>query len=77
ISAEFDELKFDEGKPLTFESIPWPVLSSPFHLTVDHIEWSAVEDFFAAAKLVLDEGEYKAMVEKSHKRFHPDRWRSR
>lgn len=77
ISLEFDELKFCDTQPLTFESIPWPVLASPHTLAVDDIEWSAVEAFFSAARLVVNETQYKAMIEKAHKRFHPDRWRSR
>ena len=77
VSAEFDEIKFCDNQPLTFESVPWPVLASPYHLTVDDIEWSAVEAFFDAAQVIVDESQYKTMVEKAHRRFHPDKWRSR
>lgn len=29
VSIEFDALKFCETQPLTFRSIPWPVLTAP------------------------------------------------
>ncbi|EKM49820.1 uncharacterized protein PHACADRAFT_154433 [Phanerochaete carnosa HHB-10118-sp] len=77
LCIEFDEIKFGDAQPLTFESVPWPMLHYPLDLTFDGIEWSAVEQFFAAAKLSLAESEYKMMVEKAHRRFHPDKWRSR
>lgn len=77
VSIEFDEIKFCDAQPLTFESIPWPVLGSPHRLTVNDIEWNAVEAFFAAAQAMVSESQYKAMVEKAHRRFHPDKWRSR
>lgn len=77
ISVEFDEIKFSESQPLVFESIPWPHLRVPNKLVIDDIDWSAVEEFFAAAKLLLGMNEYKILVEKSHRRFHPDKWRSR
>ena len=39
VSQEFDEIKFSETQPLTFQSIPWPLLSSPNTFTFDDIEW--------------------------------------
>ena len=77
VSLEFDNIKFCSTQPLTFASIPWPILSPPQKHTFDDIEWSAVEAFFIGAKTVVDGEEYKAMVEKAHRRFHPDKWRSR
>jgi hypothetical protein len=77
VSQEFDEIKFSETQPLTFESVPWPLLSFPNMTTFDDIEWGAVEEFFAAAKPVVGEAAYKLLVEKAHRRFHPDKWRSR
>ncbi|EKM49825.1 uncharacterized protein PHACADRAFT_265531, partial [Phanerochaete carnosa HHB-10118-sp] len=77
VSVEFDEIKFCESQPLTFQSVPWPMLRSPLHLTAEDIDWSAVEEFFRTARLAVGEGEYKTMVEKAHRRFHPDKWRAR
>jgi hypothetical protein len=34
------------------------------------------KSFFQAAEKTLSLGIYKGLVEKSHKRFHPDRWSS-
>jgi flagellar biosynthesis GTPase FlhF len=77
ISLEFDTISFSETQPFTFESAPWPSLLYPGALSVDDIDWGMVEAFFQAAKRILPLADYKDLVEKSHKRFHPDRWRSR
>ena len=77
LSEEFDTAKFTPENPVDFESIPWPVLLSPVTLRLEDIDWSAVEAFFEAAKKHLRTQDYKVFVEKSHKRFHPDRWRAR
>ncbi|KAG6378162.1 hypothetical protein JVT61DRAFT_13852 [Boletus reticuloceps] len=41
------------------------------------VDWSAVETFFATVKPHMRLQDYKEFVEKSHRRFHPDRWRAR
>ncbi|RDX55157.1 hypothetical protein OH76DRAFT_1397538 [Lentinus brumalis] len=77
LSEEFDATKFTADNPLDFERVPWPVLHAPVTLRLEDIEWSAVEAFFEAAKKHMRAQDYKTFVEKSHKRFHPDRWRAR
>lgn len=78
VSNEFDTLKPQESQPLTFESIPWPILAAPCDMTLDEIDWSAVERFFETMEdLLQDRAEYRAFVEKAHRRFHPDKWRAR
>ncbi|KAK0476060.1 hypothetical protein IW261DRAFT_1642964 [Armillaria novae-zelandiae] len=74
---EFEKTKFSESQPATFEIIPWPVLTDPLLLKVEHIDWTGVEEFFALARVELTVAEYKKMVERLHKMFHPDRWRAR
>lgn len=77
ISSFFDAEKFTEEYPVTFEDIPWPVLLQPG--TYDHTEITtvAILDFFARHKtLRLGQG-YKALVQTTQRRFHPDRWDSR
>lgn len=77
VSAEFDETRFGGSQPLTFASVPWPLLVPPTQRTLASVQWQAVEAFFAAAKATLDATAYKEMLEKAHRRFHPDKWRSR
>lgn len=77
LSEEFDTAKFTPENPVDFELVPWPVLESPLRLTPEDIDWTAVEDFFKAARRYMRSQDYKLFVEKSHKRFHPDRWRAR
>ena len=77
LSEEFDAAKFTADNPVDFELVPWPVLESPVSLRLEDIDWTAVEDFFKAAKKYMRTQDYKVFVEKSHKRFHPDRWRAR
>ena len=76
-SDDFDGLKPSDSQPLVFESVPWPLLTPPHKLTLEDVEWAAVEEFFTAAKLVVPTDEYKTFVEKAHRRFHPDKWRAR
>ena len=73
----FDAAKFTTENPVDFEAVPWPVLLSPATLRVEDIEWAAVEAFFEAARRHMRAQDFKVFVEKSHKRFHPDRWRAR
>lgn len=77
VAEAFDAAKFTEDDPVEFETVPWPVLSAPGMFTVADIEWSAVEAFFNAARQHMRTQDYRTFVEKSHKRFHPDRWRAR
>lgn len=77
LSEEFDTTRFTSGQLITFHDIPWPVLHAPSRLTVEDVDWSAVESFFAAVKSHMRLQDYKEFVEKSHRRFHPDRWRAR
>ncbi|KAK0189697.1 hypothetical protein F5146DRAFT_635517 [Armillaria mellea] len=74
---EFEKTKFSESQPATFEIIPWPVLTDPLLLKLEHIDWTGVEEFFVMARVELTVAEYKKMVERLHKMFHPDRWRAR
>ncbi|GBE81092.1 predicted protein [Sparassis crispa] len=73
----FDTTKFTSSDPITFDIVPWPVLHSPSILTVEDVDWTAVESFFHTVKPHMRSQDYKMFVEKSHKRFHPDRWRAR
>ncbi|KZP03364.1 hypothetical protein FIBSPDRAFT_845039 [Athelia psychrophila] len=75
--AAFDSTKYAENEPLAFEDVPWPVLHAPGTFGVEDVDWAAVELFFAAVRPFVRGDEYKGFVEKSHRRFHPDRWRSR
>ncbi|KIP03996.1 hypothetical protein PHLGIDRAFT_38510, partial [Phlebiopsis gigantea 11061_1 CR5-6] len=77
VSVDFDSIKFSTAQPLIFASVPWPLLIPPHKVTLEDIEWGAVEAFFAAARLVVAAEEYKEFVEKAHRRFHPDKWRAR
>ncbi|KAJ7821686.1 hypothetical protein B0H14DRAFT_1329452 [Mycena olivaceomarginata] len=77
--GEFSKIKFSEAQPLTFRVIPWPVLTDPLVLDFGQINWDEVEAFFSRAKtqFAVDVAEYKSLVEKVHRLFHPDKWRSR
>ncbi|GJE92592.1 hypothetical protein PsYK624_087470 [Phanerochaete sordida] len=77
VSPEFDATRFDAAQPLTFASVPWPLLVPPAQRALGGVEWQAVEAFFAAARAELGDEEYREMLEKAHRRFHPDKWRAR
>lgn len=77
LSDVFDARKFGTGQPFSFEDVPWPTLRQPLSFSVEDIDWTEVETFFAAARERMCPADYSTFVEKSHRRFHPDRWRSR
>ncbi|KAG7449522.1 uncharacterized protein BT62DRAFT_928240 [Guyanagaster necrorhizus] len=75
-SELFDVTKF-AADPLEFRKVPWPILKRPSKLSTEDVDWANVEEFFAEAKKTMRLAEFREFVEKSHRRFHPDRWRSR
>lgn len=77
LSEAFDTAQYTVENPITFFDVPWPVLHSPSQLTIEDVDWSAVEAFFQAIRPHMRSQDYKVLVEKSHRRFHPDRWRAR
>jgi hypothetical protein len=78
LNEEFDALKFSNDMPLTVASVPWPVLCVPYDLVIKiHIEWKAVESFFLVIRTLLTPAQFGTLLEKTQRRFHPDRWRSR
>ncbi|KAI0063583.1 hypothetical protein BV25DRAFT_1883398 [Artomyces pyxidatus] len=77
LAEEFDTKKFSTDDPLHFAVVPWPVLRAPASFGAEDIAWADVEAFFTAAREHMRAQDYKAFVEKSHRRFHPDRWSSR
>ena len=66
LCEQFDNGKFSSEEPLTFDDIPWPMVHCSF--SVEDIEWSAVESFFASVKPHMRVQDYKVFVEKSHRR---------
>ncbi|EIN11826.1 hypothetical protein PUNSTDRAFT_23151, partial [Punctularia strigosozonata HHB-11173 SS5] len=78
LSDAFDATKWAlPDAPLTFDDVPWPVLHPPGRFTVEDLDWSTVEEFFTAVRPHIRPQEWKSFVEKSQRRFHPDRWRAR
>ncbi|KAJ7262165.1 hypothetical protein B0H12DRAFT_1217556 [Mycena haematopus] len=75
LSDIFDSTKFSPDDPIAFDVVPWPIL--PVKYSVEDIDWSTVEGFFNAVKPHMRSQDFASFVEKSHRRFHPDRWRSR
>ena len=67
LCEQFDGAKFSSDDPLTFDDIPWPMLHCTF--SVEDIEWSSVEKFFASVKPHMRIQDYKVFVEKSHRRW--------
>ncbi|KAF9020096.1 hypothetical protein BDZ89DRAFT_935072, partial [Hymenopellis radicata] len=70
----FSALIFSAQQPLTFWSVPWPVLANPLDLAPGKIDWKATEAFFVDAKDILPAEEYGEMVLRAQRTFHPDRW---
>jgi hypothetical protein len=77
LAETFDSAQFSAENPITFVTVPWPVLHKPTRFTVEDVDWSSVEAFFNSVRPHMRAQDYKNFVEKSHRRFHPDRWRAR
>lgn len=77
LAESFDAAKYSAENPVDFRDIPWPVLYRPTTFSTEDVDWSAVEAFFRAVKSYMKSQDYTSFVEKSHRRFHPDRWRAR
>jgi hypothetical protein len=77
VSDTFDNTKFSPSLPLHFDDVPWPVLHQPTRFTVEDVDWASVESFFDAVRPHMRTQDFKAFVQAGHRRFHPDRWRSR
>ncbi|KAF7288652.1 RING-type domain-containing protein [Mycena chlorophos] len=77
ICVDFDNTQFSAENPLDFDSVPWPVLFPPHAFGVEDIGWTAVEQFFKEIKAHMRPQDYLTLLQKSHRRFHPDKWRSR
>ncbi|TFK44702.1 hypothetical protein BDQ12DRAFT_717858 [Crucibulum laeve] len=77
ICASFDSEKFTLSNPLTIDAIPWPTLHSPIRFTLEDVEYSAVEKFFADVRLHMSREEYIPFLKQTALRFHPDRWNSK
>ncbi|GLB41208.1 hypothetical protein LshimejAT787_0904230 [Lyophyllum shimeji] len=77
---EFESIKFSEAQPLAFENIPWPVLDYRTISTFaccQGVTWEKVEEFFTYVARSRSTETYNRLVEKVHRMFHPDKWRSR
>ncbi|KAG6856519.1 hypothetical protein H0H87_003607 [Tephrocybe sp. NHM501043] len=82
ILNEFERDKFSETQPLTFHSIPWPILDNPLSSSFgpNLVTWVKVEEFFRFARSRMFDSspvEYRTLIQKIHRLFHPDKWRSR
>ncbi|KAG5634917.1 hypothetical protein H0H81_000330 [Sphagnurus paluster] len=78
----FEKVTFSkELQPLTIGSVPWPVLErSVLSSNSDELKvtWDDVDEFFAYVKSEYRSAEeYKKLVVRVHRMFHPDRWCSR
>ncbi|KAF5381676.1 hypothetical protein D9615_005569 [Tricholomella constricta] len=79
---EFETAKFSKlERPLTFGSIPWPILDNPLSPSSssrgEAVTWVKVEAFFADVKRTCSAEEYRKLVGRAHHMFHPDKWKSR
>lgn len=77
LAEAFDNIKYTSELPLVIEDVPWPSLQSPRVFSIEDVTWDSVERFFEAVRPHLRLQDYRVLVEKSRRRFHPDRWRSR
>ena|SRR6201996_6466581 len=63
--------------PITFNSIPWPILTHPHYIALNDITWENVEAFFGYARISLPATDFRRVLKASQSQFHPDRWAAR
>lgn len=63
-----------EKQPLTVRSVPWPVLHSPYDITLEKIAWENVEGFVRYAQFAYgsDIEGHTNLVKQIQKRFLPN-----
>ncbi|KAK7470108.1 hypothetical protein VKT23_001549 [Stygiomarasmius scandens] len=76
-SQTFDSWKPSSSNPLSFRSIPWPLLLRPTDITFEKITWETVEEFFKKVRQMRSSDVYTNMLNEAKKRYHPDRWAAR
>ncbi|KAH7105593.1 hypothetical protein BKA62DRAFT_690246 [Auriculariales sp. MPI-PUGE-AT-0066] len=76
LCVAFDAAKFNPDQKLALDAIPWPVLL-PSPVQLDQVTWDAVSEFFSQIEAALNQAAFADLIDKAHKRFHPDRWGSR
>jgi hypothetical protein len=74
---DFDRLQFTRQNPLTFYSVPWPILDHPNTSGVSHVTADAVKSFFRALRKSEGKDKYLKELQIARVLFHPDRWLSR
>jgi hypothetical protein len=80
VEREFTSTNYSMARPITFGSIPWPVLENPTTLTLEDLNWESVESFLRHTKKAYagqDSAAYAKFLKQIQLMFHPDRWRSR
>ncbi|KNZ79673.1 hypothetical protein J132_08884 [Termitomyces sp. J132] len=87
LMGEFEARTFLEQQPLMLENIPWPTLYPIFYHSIsqslvfgfraENITWAEVEKFFSYVAMAYQVEYYNGLVERVHRIFHPDKWRSR
>ncbi|KAK0200872.1 hypothetical protein DFS33DRAFT_1083396 [Desarmillaria ectypa] len=75
--GEFEEASFSCRKPLTFEDVPWPVLTDLSTLELKDITKKEVSKFFAMAEESLGDEKYCDMLGRMYKVFRKQRWERR
>lgn len=80
LSKEFDAKSkgklFGANAPLSFHSVPWPMLVDPRSSSVSDITWETVEEFLSMAEKQMTEEQFNRLLVTSQRRFHDDRWRN-
>ncbi|KAG7447380.1 uncharacterized protein BT62DRAFT_931218 [Guyanagaster necrorhizus] len=75
---EFEETSFSrQRKPLTFEDVPWPVLTDVSTLGPRDITKKKISKFFAVAEESLGNERYWDMLERMYEAFKKQRWEKR
>lgn len=79
VMEELESTKFSESQPLTSGAIPWPLLGDPYNFKREDVEWATAETFFTTIRVNpgMEMKEYKDLIARVHRMFHPDRWGAR
>ncbi|KAJ7588194.1 hypothetical protein C8J56DRAFT_1026216 [Mycena floridula] len=73
----FRHAEFTPVTPISFSSLPWPVLKDPKLITESDITFATIDEFFEKARRQWNRAVYRSLVRECQRVLHPDRWDSR
>jgi hypothetical protein len=76
LSKGFNQKRYSRTRPLTFYSVPWPMLYDPMIATIQNVDGTVAKTFFEEMRKYQTPEQYTVLLQNARLMFHPDRWDS-